>query len=269
MIFGAGQGQGESETGRLEAFSDGVLAVIITIMALELKAPEGETFHSLRDRLPALLFYILSFTFVGIYWNNHHHLLRAARRISAGVMWANLHLLFWLSLIPVLTEWVGEHHTKTAPAATYGVVGLGSAVAFTILVQAIIRADGSSSLVATAIGSDTRLAAGVCGRDRAGVRVPVDLLRSVRRGGGDVVHPRPPPQPGEHGRLRRLIPRAGPAALHRVAPSSQSAMLRARTGIGSEPWSSTAAWNAGSENAGPSRCLASSLIRRISSLPVR
>ena len=156
MIFGAGQGQGESETGRLEAFSDGVIAVIITIMALELKPPEDGTFHSLRERLPALLFYILSFTFVGIYWNNHHHLLRAARRISAGVMWANLHLLFWLSLIPVLTEWVGEHHTETAPAATYGVVGLGAAVAFTILVQAIIRADGSSSLVATAIGSDTK-----------------------------------------------------------------------------------------------------------------
>ena len=135
MIFGAGQGQGESETGRLEAFSDGVLAVIITIMALELKAPEGADFHSLRDRLPALLIYILSFTFVGIYWNNHHHLLRAARRISAGVMWSNLHLLFWLSLIPVLTEWVGENHTKTAPAATYGVMGLGAAVAFTILVR--------------------------------------------------------------------------------------------------------------------------------------
>ena len=156
MIFGAGQGQGESETGRLEAFSDGVIAVIITIMALELKPPEEPTFRSLHDRLPALLFYVLSFTFVGIYWNNHHHLLRAARRISAGVMWSNLHLLFWLSLIPVLTEWVGEHPAKTAPAATYGIVGLGSAVAFTILVQAIIRADGSSSLVATAIGSDTK-----------------------------------------------------------------------------------------------------------------
>ena len=157
MIFGGGQeGQGESETGRLEAFSDGVIAVIITIMALELKPPEDGSFHSLRARLPALLFYILSFTFVGIYWNNHHHLLRAARRISAGVMWSNLHLLFWLSLIPVLTEWVGEHHTETAPAATYGIVGLGAAVAFTILTQAIIRADGTSSLVATAIGSDTK-----------------------------------------------------------------------------------------------------------------
>jgi uncharacterized membrane protein len=157
MTFGTGpEGPGESETGRLEAFSDGVLAVIITIMALELKPPDGGDFSALRDRLPALLIYILSFTFIGIYWNNHHHLLRAARRISAGVMWANLHLLFWLSLIPVLTEWVGEHHTETAPAATYGVMGLGAAVAFTILVQAIIRADGSSSLVATAIGSDTK-----------------------------------------------------------------------------------------------------------------
>ena len=156
MIFGAGQDQGESETGRLEAFSDGVLAVIITIMALELKVPEGGHWGDLSARLPALLVYILSFTYIGIYWNNHHHLLRAARRITAGVMWANLHLLFWLSLIPVLTEWIGENHDKTAPAATYGFVCFGAAVAFTILVQAIIRADGSSSLVATAIGSDAK-----------------------------------------------------------------------------------------------------------------
>jgi TMEM175 potassium channel family protein len=149
-------GQGESETGRLEAFSDGVLAVIITIMALELKVPEEGTFASLRGRLPALLIYILSFTLIGIYWNNHHHLLRAARRVTAGVMWANLHLLFWLSLVPVLTEWVGEHYTDHAPAATYGFVGLCSAVAFTILTRAIIHADGSSSLVAEAIGRDVK-----------------------------------------------------------------------------------------------------------------
>ena len=110
--------QSESETGRLEAFSDGVLAVIITIMALELKAPVEGTFASLRERLPALLIYILSFTFIGIYWNNHHHLLRAARRMTGGVMWANLHLLFWLSLIPLLTEWIGEHYQDHAPAAT-------------------------------------------------------------------------------------------------------------------------------------------------------
>ena len=148
--------QGESETGRLEAFSDGVLAVIITIMALELKAPVEGTFRSLHERLPSLLIYILSFTFIGIYWNNHHHLLRAARRVTGGVMWANLHLLFWLSLIPVLTEWIGEHYQASAPAATYGLVCLGSAVAFVILTRTIIRADGSSSLVAEAIGRDVK-----------------------------------------------------------------------------------------------------------------
>ena len=119
---GGPESQAESETGRVEAFSDGVLAVIITIMALELRAPLGGSFADLRARLPALLVYILSFVFIGIYWNNHHHLLRAARRVTGGVMWANLHLLFWLSLIPVLTEWIGEHYSDTAPAATYGVV---------------------------------------------------------------------------------------------------------------------------------------------------
>ena len=149
-------GQGESETGRLEAFSDGVFAVIITIMALELKAPGEGTFASLRERLPALLIYVLSFTFIGIWWNNHHHLLRAARRITAGVMWANLHLLFWLSLIPVLTEWIGEHWDKPAPAATYGVVCLGSAVAFTILATVIIRADGKDSPVAAVGGQSIK-----------------------------------------------------------------------------------------------------------------
>jgi TMEM175 potassium channel family protein len=150
MIFG----NAESETGRLEAFSDGVLAVIITIMALELRAPVGGSFTDLRGRLPALLIYILSFVIIGIYWNNHHHLLRAARRVTGGVMWANLHLLFWLSLIPVLTEWVGEHYRESAPAATYGLVGFGAAIAFTILTRAIIRADGGDSLVARAIGPD-------------------------------------------------------------------------------------------------------------------
>jgi len=150
MMFG----NAESETGRLEAFSDGVLAVIITLMALELRAPVGGSFTDLRGRLPALLVYILSFVFIGIYWNNHHHLLRAARRVTGGVMWANLHLLFWLSLIPVLTGWIGEHHTESAPAATYGVVCLGAGVAFMILTRAIIRADGGDSLVAQAIGRD-------------------------------------------------------------------------------------------------------------------
>ena len=143
-------------TSRLEAFSDGVMAVIITITALSLKAPNGTDFSALGHRLPALLVYILSFAFVGIYWNNHHHLLRATRNISGGVMWANLHLLFWLSLIPVITEWVGTAYRSTWPAATYGIVGLGAAIAFSILVAAIVRADGRQSPVATAIGSDLK-----------------------------------------------------------------------------------------------------------------
>jgi uncharacterized membrane protein len=130
--------------------------VIITIMALELRAPLGGGFADLRARLPALLVYMLSFVLIGIYWNNHHHLLRAARRVTGGVMWANLHLLFWLSLIPVLTEWIAEHYRETAPAATYGVVGLGAAAAYTILTLAIIRADGSTSPVAAAIGRDVK-----------------------------------------------------------------------------------------------------------------
>ena len=239
-----------------------MLAVIITIMALELKAPAGQGyFGDLRDRLPALLIYILSFTFVGIYWNNHHHLLRAARRVTAGVMWANLHLLFWLSLIPVLTEWIGEHYEKTAPAATYGVVGFGSAVAFTILIRAIIRADGSSSLVATAIGSDIKGRVSLLAYAAATALAFVSVWISYALFAAVAVMWFIPD--------RRLAGRAPDAPIHRVTPSSQSAMLRARTGIGSEPWSSTAAWNAGSENAGPSRSLASSLILRISSLPVR
>jgi uncharacterized membrane protein len=149
-------GAGESQLGRLEAFSDGVLAVIITIMALELRAPAGDSFRSLRERIPALLIYILSFTFVGIYWNNHHHLLRAARRLTPGVMWANLHLLFWLSLIPVLTEWIGEHADKLVPAATYGMVCLASALAFTVLAIVITRADGPDSPVAVVSGQSIK-----------------------------------------------------------------------------------------------------------------
>ncbi len=143
-------------TSRLEAFSDGVMAVIITITALSLKAPLSGSFTALSRRLPELLVYILSFTFVGIYWNNHHHLLRVTHHISAGVMWANLHLLFWLSLIPVVTEWVGSFYGAHWPAATYGIVALGAAMAFSILVVAIIRANGRDSAVGRAVGSDLK-----------------------------------------------------------------------------------------------------------------
>jgi uncharacterized membrane protein len=140
----------------LEAFSDGVMAVIITITALSLKAPNGTGFSALGHRLPALLVYVLSFAFVGIYWNNHHHLLRVTRHIDGGVMWSNLHLLFWLSLIPVITEWVGNSYRDAWPAATYGIVAFGAAIAFTVLVRMIVRANGRASIVARAIGSDAK-----------------------------------------------------------------------------------------------------------------
>jgi uncharacterized membrane protein len=143
-------------TSRLEAFSDGVMAVIITITALSLKTPLSGSFTALSRRLPELLIYILSFTFIGIYWNNHHHLLRVTRHISGGVMWANLHLLFWLSLIPLVTEWVGGFYRDHWPAATYGIVALGAAIAFSILVLAIIRANGRDSSVGRAVGSDRK-----------------------------------------------------------------------------------------------------------------
>lgn len=145
-----------TDTGRLEAFSDGVMAVIITITALSLRSPSGGNFSALSHRLPELLVYILSFAFIGIYWNNHHHLLRATQHVSGAVMWANLHLLFWLSLIPVITEWVGTTYRQEWPAATYGIVAFGAAIAFSILVTMIVRTDGRNSSVARAVGSDVK-----------------------------------------------------------------------------------------------------------------
>jgi uncharacterized membrane protein len=150
---------GRTELGseRLEAFSDAVFAVIITIMALELRAPQGYTLGDVRrDLLPGLVVYILSFTLVGIYWNNHHHLLRAAERINGAVMWTNLFLLFWLSLIPVLTEWLREEYEHPLPAAAYGVVLLASGFAYSLLVRTLIRANGRDSAMARAIGSDVK-----------------------------------------------------------------------------------------------------------------
>jgi uncharacterized membrane protein len=146
----------ELGTARVEAFSDGVIAVIITIMALELRAPEGASLDAVRQRLPGLLVYVLSFVIIGIYWNNHHHLLRAAERISGAAMWANLFLLFWLSLIPVLTEWLRDEYRHPLPAAAYGAVALAAGIAYAILARALIRANGRASLLAQAIGSDIK-----------------------------------------------------------------------------------------------------------------
>ena len=145
-----------NETDRLEAFSDAVMAVIITIMAFNVKPPAAASLSAVRASLPELLVYVLSFAIIGTYWNNHHHLLRATHRMSAGVMWSNLHLLFWLSLFPVATGWIGLFPTDAVPSAFYGVVGLASAVAYWVLVRAIIRANGADSQVARRIGSDVK-----------------------------------------------------------------------------------------------------------------
>jgi uncharacterized membrane protein len=141
---------------RLEAFSDGVIAILITIMILELKAPVGATWSSLRDVVPPLLTYVLSFVFLGIYWNNHHHMLHLADRVNGAVLWANLHLLFWLSLVPFVTQWMGANYHEAVPTALYGVVLVLAGVAYTILQQTIIAAQGPGSTLARAIGSDRK-----------------------------------------------------------------------------------------------------------------
>ena len=145
----------EMSSGRLEGFSDGVLAVIITIMVLGLRPPGGDDFLALTQLIPGLLIYVLSFTFIGIYWNNHHHLLRATHRISSGVMWANLHLLFWLSLVPFVTAWVGMHGRSRWPAVTYGAVGFLAGVAYYILTLAI-RAVNKDTRIDELLGRDIK-----------------------------------------------------------------------------------------------------------------
>ena len=142
--------------GRLEAFSDGVIAVIITIMVLELRPPGGDDLHSLRELLSDFLAYILSFVFLGIYWNNHHHMLHATTRVTGGILWANLHLLFWLSLVPFVTAWMGHHSLKPVPTAAYGLVMLMDAIAYTILERTIIAAHGQQSKLAQAVGKDRK-----------------------------------------------------------------------------------------------------------------
>jgi uncharacterized membrane protein len=140
--------------GRLEAFSDGVLAIIITIMVLEMKVPRGETLQSLQPLIPVYLSYVLSFVYIGIYWNNHHHMLHTTSKVSGAVLWANLHLLFWLSLMPFATGWMGENHFAAVPSALYGVDLLMAAIAYMILQRSLIASEGADSLLARAIGTD-------------------------------------------------------------------------------------------------------------------
>ena len=147
-------------TRRAEAFSDGVIAILITVMVLELRTPHGTTWLALKDSLPVLLSYLLSFVYLGIYWNNHHHLFMATERVSGLVLWANLHLLFWLSLIPFATGWLGENEFAATPAAAYGIVLLACSLAYFALQSAILHIQGAGSMLALALGSDLKGKAG-------------------------------------------------------------------------------------------------------------
>lgn len=150
-------------TGRLEAFSDGVIAIVITIMVLELKVPHEADLAALRHLLPVFAGYVLSFVYVAIYWNNHHHLLHVCDRIDGGVMWANLHLLFWLSLVPFVTAWVSEHRDASTPAAAYGVVLLMAGLAYVVLERQMVRVNGPRSVLAGAVGRDRKGALSLVG----------------------------------------------------------------------------------------------------------
>jgi uncharacterized membrane protein len=142
--------------GRVEAFSDGVIAILITIMVLELHTPDGTSWHALRHELSVLLAYALSFVYLGIYWNNHHHMLAAVSRVSGGALWANLHLLFWLSLIPFSTAWMSEHRFPSTPVAFYGIVLLAAAIAYYVLQTMLLRAEGDDSRLRIALGTDVK-----------------------------------------------------------------------------------------------------------------
>ncbi len=144
------------EKNRLEAFSDGVIAIIITIMVLELKVPHGTDIGALKPLLPVFLSYVLSFIYVGIYWNNHHHLFNSTRVVTGGILWANLHLLFWLSLFPFATAWIGEYHFASVPVAAYGVVLMMAALGYYVLQRTIISQQGANSLLGAAVGRDVK-----------------------------------------------------------------------------------------------------------------
>jgi uncharacterized membrane protein len=160
-------------TGRLEAFSDGVFAIIITIMVLELHVPHGADFAALRPIVPFFLGYVLSFVYVGIYWNNHHHLLQAAEHVTGGILWANLHLLFWLSLAPFATEWMGANHFAPVPVALYGAMLLMAAIAYYILTRSLIARHGRDSTLARSIGKDSK---GIISTVVYGIAIPIAFV---------------------------------------------------------------------------------------------
>lgn len=181
--------------GRMEAFSDGVIAIIITVRVLELKTPHETTTAALRPLIPVFLSYVLSYVFLGIYWSNHHHLLHAISHVDGRTLWANLHLLFWLSLIPFVTAWMGENQFAAWPVALYGVVMFFAAIAYFILTRALIALHGRESVLATAVGAGPQgqgLGRDLRRRRPPGLREFLDFLRPVRPGRHHVADPRPP-----------------------------------------------------------------------------
>jgi uncharacterized membrane protein len=175
---------------RMEVFSDGVLAIIITIMVLELRPPHDTEPAALRPLLPVLLSYVLSFVFLGLYWNNHHHMLSCTRRVTGAILWANLHLLFWLSLVPFVTAWMGEHPFASTPAALYGVVLVMAGIAYLILQRQILRSEGPESVLAAALGRDRKGRLAVRRGDRYCVHKPGACLCAVSAGRARVAHSR-------------------------------------------------------------------------------
>jgi uncharacterized membrane protein len=165
---------------RLEAFSDGVIAIIITIMVLELKVPHETGIEALRPLIPVFLSYVLSFVFVGIYWNNHHHMLQAAERVNGPILWANLHLLFWLSLVPFVTAWMGENHFAPVPVALYGCVLLMAGIAYTILTRTLVALHGGESVLAVAVGSDRK---GMASLAMYAAAIPLAFVNPALSGG--------------------------------------------------------------------------------------
>ena len=165
---------------RLEAFSDGVLAIIITIMVLELKVPHGDSLLALKPLLPIFLSYVLSFIYIAIYWNNHHHLMHTVKHITASILWANMHLLFWLSLIPFATAWMGENHFASMPTALYGFILLMAGFAYWLLQKAIIRSHGNESILAKAIGGDIK---GYGSIVLYAIAIPLSVYQEILAGG--------------------------------------------------------------------------------------
>ena len=233
--------------GRFEAFSDGVLAIIITIMVLELKVPHGADWHAIQPLVPVFLSYVLSFVYIGIYWNNHHHMLHATTRVSGAAMWANLHLLFWLSLVPFVTGWMGENHFAPLPTAAYGVVLLMAAIAYTILQTTLTWQRDHNAALARAIKRDGKgklsVLLYVVG-DPARLRRHLDLDRPLRHRRADLADPRSAHRAGARrpprgDRRRRLTPltagggrRRSPARSARPSAAGRSRRGSARRSAG-------------------------------------